>query len=59
MDWTIYRHHCLLATSVVWFVPKPETQAVRGVGQWGDATLYVHVREACAAGRTALGGHRG
>ncbi|KAI4535960.1 hypothetical protein MG293_014287 [Ovis ammon polii] len=32
LDWTVYRHHCLLAASVVWFVPKPETQAVRGVG---------------------------
>ena len=40
LDRTVY--------SVVWFVPKTETQAVRGVGQWGDET-YVHACEACAA----------
>ena len=49
LDRTIYRHHCLLGASVVWFVPKTDMQTARGLSQWEDETSCVHTCEVCAA----------
>lgn len=62
LDRTVYRHHCLLGASVVWFVPKTDTQAARGLFS-GKLRHHVYTRvrrvQPTEAGSTALGGHRG